>query len=333
VNLVPGSPPGVLGVLTGCPAVVPLDGQFVGTAAVFNFFRPIGPNPSFATVPGTGINPAAFAGLQALAAAAGYPTGFSGVPIPFSDVNVQESTGKSIYHGLTVNIAKRFSNHFEFLASYTWSHAIDDSTDLQTLLNPQDNNRPDLERSNSTFDQRHRFVLSSVFETPYDRRDPGFWNKFLADFVFSPIFEIGSGRPFNVLTGSDLNLDVGPNTDRPSVGSGGISSPFLPGVSFLPPSLCPEPSLAPLGCAGNLGRNAFFKPGFASVDMRVARKVFLGERLNLEVIGEVFNLFNRTNISDVNPLCSPLPGGTCLAGEPTAAFDPRQFQFALKLNF
>ncbi len=337
VNLVSPSAAGVLGVLTGCPASVPLNGQFVGTAAVFNFFRPIGPNPSFATTAGVGVDPTKFGGLQALARAAGYPVGFSGIPVPFSDVNVQESTGKSIYHALTVNVSKRFSHHFEFLGSYTWSHAIDDSTDLQTLLNPQNNNRPDLERSNSTFDQRHRFVFSAVFESPFNRRDSGFWNKFLADFVFSPIVEVGSGRPFNVLTGSDFNLDFGPNTDRPSVAqvgtAGAVSSPFIKDLVFVPPTLCPVASMAPLGCTGNEGRNAFVKPGFVNVDIRLSRKIYMGEQVNLEIIGEAFNLFNRTNISDVNPLCNPLPGGTCLAGQPTAAFDARQFQFGLKFNF
>ena len=44
----------------------------------------------------------------------------------------------SVYHGLTANLRKRFSNHYEFLASYTWSHSIDDSTDLQSTLTPQD---------------------------------------------------------------------------------------------------------------------------------------------------------------------------------------------------
>ncbi len=329
--------PGVLGTGFTAPNCSGTNVGFIGTAAVFNFFRPIGPNPSFATTVGVGVDPARFAGLQTLARLAGYPAGTSGVPIPFSDVNVQESTGKSIYHALTVNVAKRFSHHFEFLGSYTWSHAIDDSTDLQTLLNPQDNNRPDLERSNSTFDQRHRFVLSAVFESPFNRHDPGFWNKFLADFVFSPIVEIGSGRTFTVLTGTDFNLDFGPNTDRPSVApagtSGSVPSPFVKNFSFIPPTNCPVASMAPLGCTGNVGRNAFVKPGFAGVDIRLSRKIYVAERINLEIIGEAFNLFNRTNISDVNPLCNPLPGGTCLAGQPTAAFDARQFQFGMKFNF
>jgi hypothetical protein len=47
----------------------------------------------------------------------------------------------------------------------------------------------------------------------------------------------------------------------------------------------------------------------------------------------VFNLANHTNIASVNQVCDPSAGSTCLAGQPSAAFDARQFQFALKLNW
>ena len=59
--------------------------------------------------------------------------------VPFSDMPANISSGSSVYHGLTANLRKRFGNHYEFLVSYTWSHAIDDSTDLQSPLEPQDN--------------------------------------------------------------------------------------------------------------------------------------------------------------------------------------------------
>jgi len=73
------------------------------------------------------------------------------------------SNGSSVYHGLSANLRKRFSRHYEFIASYTWSHAIDDSTDLQATLTPQDSYFPAADRSTSLFDQRHRFVFSGVY--------------------------------------------------------------------------------------------------------------------------------------------------------------------------
>jgi hypothetical protein len=59
----------------------------------------------------------------------------------------------------------------------------------------------------------------------------------------------------------------------------------------------------------------------------------LGERFKLDLIADAFNLFNRTNIAAVNQLCDPIAGATCTAGQPTAAYDARQFQFALKLSW
>ncbi len=333
--------PGIFGFVT---APGPFLGAPVGQPFAFNYFRPTGPNLAF-TGP-LGIADASVDGLIALGntALAGigsplrYPAG-PGFFVPFSDVIQQESSGASIYHGLTVNLRKRYRNHYQFLASYTWSHAIDDSTDLQTLLSPQDNSRPDLERGNSTFDLRHRFVFSAVFESPFSRNDAGAWRKVFADFVIAPIFEVSTGRPFTVLSGSDFNLDFGSNTDRPSVVQAGtpgaVSSPDLPVLAFLPPTVCPSNTTASnkfFGCTGTLGRNTFTRPKTWNLDLRVSRKIHFNERLNLELIADMFNLFNRFNVADVNPLCDPI-AGRCIAGQPTAALDARQFEFGVKLSW
>src|SRR6266581_4901459 len=78
---------------------------FVGTPAFFNFFRPSGPNPSFAAAAG------GYGTEVALAHLAGYPTGF-GVPVPFNSVDAQLSDASSWYHALTVDVQKRFSKGF-----------------------------------------------------------------------------------------------------------------------------------------------------------------------------------------------------------------------------
>ncbi len=310
-------------------------GAPIATPAAFNFFRPSGPNLAF-----TGALGVPDANILGLATLAGYPVGPEpGFFIPFSDVLQQESSGASIYHGLSVNLRKRFSRHYMFLASYTWSHAIDDSTDLQTLLAPQDNRNPQLERGNSSFDQRHRFVFSGVFESPYSMADEGFWKKAFADFELAPVFQAASGRPLTILSGQDTNLDFGPFTDRPTIvppgTPGAITSPFLGGVAFLPATVCPPtstPATIFWGCTGTLGRNTFTKPETWSLDLRVARNIAFNERWNLDLIADVFNIFNRFNVGDVNPLCDPI-GGRCIADQPTAALATRQFQFGVKLNW
>ena len=60
--------------------------------------------------------------------------------------------------------------------------------------------------------------------------------------------------------------------------------------------------------------------------MRVAKRIYFGERFNMDLIADMFNIANRFNVSAVTPLFTN-------AGTPTAAYDPRQFQFAMKINW
>ncbi len=133
--------------------------------------------------------------------------------------------------------------------------------------------------------------------------------------------EISSGRPFNILTGIDQNLDLQSSNERPSVAADG--------TLILPPFLTD----------GSLGRNRGITHSYMSVDLRVMRSIRFGERFRLDLIGEGFNLFNRFNEAAANPFFDVVnafgergPGGRYYS-QPTAAYDPRQFQFGMKLNF
>ena len=296
-------------------------------AAVVSFFRPSGLNPTLsAYVPGPGV---AFIN-QVLSS---YGLGNYGT-IPFSDIPANYSNGTSDYHGLTLEMEKRFSNHYQFLASYTWSHAIDDSTDLQSPLSPQDNYDVRAERSNSLFDQRHRFVFSGTYDT--GQHSGGMMAKFISNWSFSPIIEFVSGRPFNIITGTDQNFDFGSTTDRPSIAAAGDVNSCGPAVAskYSPTGYLITPCYLDIfanggtvpNLAGTLGHNAGVKPWNVFDDIRVAKVINIGERVKLQGIMDLFNIANRYNVADVNPIWTS-------AGTPTAAFDPRQFQFALKLNW
>lgn len=288
----------------------------VVNAGIANFFRPSAPNYFLAQALSGGlVSPAVLNG--ALAGSLRTP----GVISPFGSVNAQSSDGNANYNALNVDLKKRFSRNFQFLGSYTWSHSIDDSSDLQTLLLPQDNRNFRAEKANSLFDQRHRFVFSAVITSPDSWRSGDGMHRFLSDFTVAPIVEISSGRPFNILTNQDTNNDQSNQTDRPNVASDGtlvVPAPFT---------------------AGSLGRNAGVTHGYQSLDLRLMRTVRLGERVRLNLIAEGFNLFNRFNegavsgfIDDVNAF-KQRAGNGAYYSRPTASFDPRQFQFGVKLNF
>ena len=303
------------------------------SAALVSFFRPSGINPSLAQfLTGLGAGGCVAEATAVLHAAGLHSNCNATAPtfpncVPFSDMPANSSSGSSVYHALTVNLRKRFSQKYEFLASYTWSHAIDDSTDLQSPLEPQDNYNPNAERSNSLFDQRHRFVFSGVYQS--GRLGEGFTRRFFSDWTVAPIIEVVSGRPFNIIDGSDQNFDFSSPTDRPLIAAQGTTNSC--NAQAAPSKYSPSGFLIP-ACfldgtlVGNLGRNAGTKPYNLFFDLRLAKRIPIGERFALEGMMDAFNLINKFNVLDVNPLWNS-------GQQPTSAFDPRQFQFALRLSW
>jgi hypothetical protein len=318
-------------------------GQLYVPAALTNFFRPSGLNPAIAAA--LLASPAAgCVGLaQGILHAEGLSTAcdpttpaFTGC-VPFSDMDANYSNGSSVYHGMTVNLRKRFSDHYEFLGSYTWSHAIDDSTDLQSPLAPQDSFFPSAERSGSLFDQRHRFVFSGVYQSGKLAGD-NFASRLLSNWTVAPIIEVASGRPFNILTGNPDNFQFSPYTGRPNVVAAGAPDlgcgPAVPS-KFSPTGFFQEPCFAQFAAGGTptlqaldgtFGRNGGVKPWVVFNDLRVSRRIFFGERFNLELSADMFNIANKFNVADVNQLFTS-------AGQATAAYDPRQFQFGAKIKW
>jgi len=316
--------------------------------ALMNFFRPSGLNPSIAVAFLASGDPdkincyfQAQTLLQTTLKSQGFNANCNPIPptpdytscIPFGDMDANFSNGTSVYHGFSANLRKRFSNHYEFLASYTWSHAIDDSTDLQSTLTPQDSYFPSLDRSNSTFDQRHRFVFSGVYQTG-KLSGSGFASKLFSNWTFAPIIEISSGRPFNIITGNGDNLQLSSKTGRPNTFENPACTAFGNPVvqsKYSPTGILQEPCVPGFdgtlqSLDGNLGRNAGITPWTVFNDMRVAKRICFGERINMDLMADMFNIANRYNTAAVSPLFAN-------AGQATAAYDPRQFQFALKLNW
>lgn len=338
-NLAPGSPftnaygntcavviPGMVAQCPGGRVVVP---------AIANFFRPNAPNYFLAQALSGGAVTKAVLDSQL-----GGSLRTPGVLTTFGSVNAQISDGNSEYNALNVELKRRFANNLQFLMSYTWSHSIDDSSDLQTLLIAQDVNNFKAERSNSLFDQRHRFVFSGVLTSPDKWRKGNGWQKFFSDFAVAPILEISSGRPFNIITNVDANNDQSTSTDRPNVLADGTLC--VPGDT-VSSGTCGSRIVNVNGrnvfSSGNLGRNMGMTHSFASLDLRLTRAIRFGERVRLDLIAEGFNLFNKFNEGSSSPNYQDVNafGGRASNGRfysrPTAAYDPRQFQFGAKLSF
>ena len=115
--------------------------------------------------------------------------------------NVYESTGSSFYHGMTLEVAKRFARHFSLNANYTLSKAIDEVVDFNSDFQATDQTNLRAERALSSFDERHKFVAYATIDTN--------------GFLVTPVVRGISARPFNLLAGFDVNGDRHSTTDRP----------------------------------------------------------------------------------------------------------------------
>jgi hypothetical protein len=225
----------------------------------------------------------------------------------FDAIYQLETSASSTYHGLTLALNKRLNNEFELLASYTLSKTIDDASDFdEQPANPYDLRA---ERALSRQDVRQRFVLSALFDLPFGEKEgskerskekDNLLGAVLGHIEVAPIVTISSGRPVNALTGADEER-----------------SRAFPLVS------------RPLG----FSRNALSTPRFINFDVRALKYFPLGEKRRLDLVAEVFNLFNHPNASSLNPFYGS--GGAALAnfGAPTSFAAPRQIRFSIDFEF
>ena len=122
--------------------------------------------------------------------------------------NQYSSQAYALYEGGILEVKKRFSDHFTLFGNYTYSKAIDTSTDFNSDYGPQDPTNINLDRSISEFDERHKVVIAGVIESPSKQR-------VLSGFGFAPIFSYHSGHPFNLLAGGEVNGDNHTTNERP----------------------------------------------------------------------------------------------------------------------
>jgi hypothetical protein len=238
-------------------------------------------------------------------------------------INEFQSAASSMYNGATLSINRRMARGTYLRLAYTFARAIDDGQDALVAGQPatvQNSYNPTAERGPSVTDQRHRLVAAVAVEPHPFHRGHEFLGHAFNDWKFSSVVTAGSGRPVNATVAGDPNQDGNDLNDR------------LPGYR----------------------RNGFTGPDYASTDLRVTRRLRLGERCKLELIGESFNLLNRDNqrveITSNGMIVSattftqnsttvgitPYPAYYQQPAnflKPNAAYAPRRIEVALKLIF
>jgi outer membrane receptor protein involved in Fe transport len=244
--------------------------------------------------------------------------------------NVTEVTSNinSSYNGLVVDLQNRGNQYAQFDVNYTWSHALDYNQNQST--SPSTNNwfdpwnDPKANYGNSNYNVPNRFVAWGLLTWPGTATG---WQKIFENgWHVNPVLQVQNGLPYSAGVSGTISGAAGSGM----TGSG--SSAYLL----------------------QLGRNAVKMPTTADLDARLQKDIGLGERFNLELLGEAFNLLNHMNVTGVNTTAYSIgssgtltyqsfnagPGKSAQSGfgaitnaDSTFVYSQREIQLGVKLDF
>jgi hypothetical protein len=240
--------------------------------------------------------------------------------------NAYSSVGSGVYNGATLSLTRRFDRGLQFQANYTFSRAIDDTSDFSSLSTPFRPGLLNLDYALSDFNITHSFAVNAVYTTPRATAGAAFLSQLFSNITVSPIVYARSGAPFTSLVPGLSNGTIGHNANARS---------------------------------WHEGRNNGYGPCFVSGDIRVSKTLTFAEgRQSLQLIAQSQNILNHTNFAAVNNNFPanpdyPLPGGGTLQNGPynlrgfeptsvsqlseplsfTSSYPARQISFALRFAF
>jgi Carboxypeptidase regulatory-like domain len=253
----------------------------------------------------------------------------------FGAISELAPSSNSNYNSLQLSLERRLSHGFSLLASYVWSKTLSDvdsdpaSASGTSLVNQ---NNVHYDYGKSVIDKPQSFVASYIWQLPMVARWGFLGREVLSGWQVNGITTLSTGTPFNVVSGTDTNLD-GNSGDRPNV----VGNPIIPGGQsrqakiagyFNTSAFAPVPAGVPYG---NAQRDLLIGPGYVDTDFS-AFKAFtfpLFDRQNtLQIRGEMFNLFNNVNLS--SPTATFTSGNF---GKITGTNASRVTQFSLRYSF
>ena len=179
------------------------------------------------------------------------------------------SDGSSTYNGLTTSLTKRYGHGLQFQVNYTWSRAIDNTSDFSDQSTPFRPGLLYLDRAESDFNITNSFVANAVYTSPTHGLGNRLESALISNFVIAPIVSVHSGVPFTLLV--------------PGIASNGTSGHTNEARPY------------------QEGRNQGIGPGYADFDMRISRAVALTRDggVRLELIAQAANILNHTNFTSV----------------------------------
>ena len=255
------------------------------------------------------------------------------------------NNGRSSYQGLQAQYRRRVAEGFQALASYAWSHSIDDDSSDSFLMWAGAGASAAGDRGSSDFDLRHSFTAALTYEFPARKAGAA---RLLNGWALDAMLRARTGFPITVLQ-DDQYLGISlANAFRPDLVAGApiwIADSNAPGGRYINPAAFRS---TPTGRQGDLGRNTITGFGMSQVDLAVRREFRLGERRTLQFRMEAFNGLNQANFADpVRFMNSPMFGRSTSmlnlmlgSGSPGSGLAPilqtggaRSFQATLRFYF
>jgi hypothetical protein len=225
----------------------------------------------------------------------------------FDDIYALQTSSNSTYNGVSLTLSRKMNEELEFSASYTLSKTYDDASDYDEQ--PQSPFNIRAENALSRQHQQQRFVFNALWDLPIGEEEDkggnpqgntGWLTQTFSHIELAPILTLESGRPADPLTGLDSNRSHAfPLSARPLA----------------------------------LVRNSLNTPALATMDFRVLKYFPFGGAKRLDVVAEVFNLFNGANVSQINPVFGSGLTPTSGFRQPIAGTGARQIQFSLDFEF
>ena len=221
----------------------------------------------------------------------------------YSSIIRYDDSGENTYKAATFGMAWQMKDSVAFNFSYTYSKTEDNFIDWVTDFEPMNTFDPKAELAPSNQEQRSRFLLTAVFSSQK-------WqNAFLRNWTLSFIGRFTSGRPYSILTGRDNDYGKVGGQERGNADGGAA------------------PADRPLGA----DRNGETTPSVRNLDMRLARRFPFSKKAGVELLLDVFNVFNHYNVSQVQNVLAGSDFGSPIV-QSNVDFN-RQLQLGVKFTF
>jgi hypothetical protein len=261
-------------------------------------------------------------------------------------------------------MTKRYSAHLQFIAAWTWSHLIDDSTadfftTLLTPRRPQDSQNLAAERASSALDHRHRVTFAAVYEVPSFAKSERFMKQLTSGWSVAPMYIYESPEYVTALSQTDSNLNGDFFSDRVIVNPAGVNGtgsdvrPLTNSAGQTVAYLANNPHaryiVAGPGAYANGGRNTLAGRPIDNVDLNILKTMHTGERTRVQLSAQLFNALNHpqfvpgftnrvdnpSNANNTGNVFNYLTPGNAIFNNPEAVYssNPRGIQIALKLLF